>query len=191
MMQKGAKMKTALEISFLATLMLFFPLSLTAAPAGMKHQLTPTQVDGLKATKRKIIYPQYLPQGFQLKEVKVDRKYPETPNYSLWFTGPQNTCFFVEMGTEVGDLIVQDKKGNEVPRTSALKNPRLGETSFWNSPYYLGTDWFPPFHETAYKLSGDVSVSDFARDPSAASQCKGRMNSAELIKVGESLGVLE
>lgn len=184
-------MKIALKNLLFSTLMLFFPLSLSAAPAGMKHQLTPTQADSLKATKRKIIYPQYLPQGFQLKGVKVDRKHPETPNYSLWFLGPNNACFFVEMGTEVGDMIVQDKKENMVPRTSALRNPSLGETSFWNSPYYLGTDWFPPFHGTAYRLNGDVTVSEFAQDPGAIGQCKGRMNPSDLIKVGESLDVIE
>jgi hypothetical protein len=75
--------------------------------------------------------------------------------------------------------------------TSEIRNSLLGITSFWNTPEYLGTDWFPPYKNTAYRISGDIGRSTFSNDKTARAICKGRMDGSELIKVAESLGGLE
>ncbi len=128
---------------------------------------TPKQLADLKATGRPIIVPNYLPDGFQVKKVTVDRNHPEVPSYSIWFAGPGNACFAIEMGTEVGDMIVEAKP------TSTVHNPILGATDFWNTREYLGTDWFPPYQKTAYRIRGFDS-------------CK-RVRASEFIKVAKSL----
>lgn len=141
----------------------------------------------LKSTGRDIITPQYLPEGFQIQKVVVDRKHPQVPSYAILYAGPDNACFVVEMGTELGDMIVQDQNEKNVKPTSMIKNSVLGKTSFWNTREYLGTDWFPKHKNAGYAVVGDIDRTEFDRDGSF-STCK-RMNSTEFIKVVKSLDV--
>lgn len=156
--------------------------------AAMANPLfTPKQLSDLKATGRDIIVPKYLPTGFQMKKVVVDRTHPKVPSYYIWFVGPSSSCFVIVMGTEVGDLIVENKKGKLVEPTSTIKNPLLGETAFWNTREYLGTNWFSSHKNAAYMIQGDWDRTEYSRDKEF-DRCK-RMNVAEFIKVTESLDV--
>lgn len=152
---------------------------------------TSQQAAKLKATGREIIVPLYLPTGFRVEKVIVDRARPETPSYSILFAGPGDTCFIVEMGTEVGDMIVEDNKGKLIDATSEIKNPILGTTLFWNTSEYLGTDWFPPYKNTAYCITGDIDHSALAKDKASLAICKKRMEGLDFKKVVKSLGILK
>lgn len=158
-----------------------------AVTVAAEPMFTPKQLADLKATGRDIIVPKYLPAGFQLKKVTVDRKHPEVPSYTLWFVGPGNACFVIEMGTEVGDVIVESAKGKLVKQTSIIHNPVLGDTAFWNTREYLGTDWFPSHKKAAYIIQGDWSRTEPTRDKDF-DNCK-RMDATAFIKVAESLDV--
>lgn len=151
-------------------------------PGASNAILTPHQLADLKATGRDIIIPHYLPNGFRVKEIRVDRTPPEFPSYAIIFANADNQCFVVEMGTEVGDMIV------EAEPTSVIHNPTLGDTAFWNTQEYLGTNWFPLHNNAAYMILGDRDRTEFSRDKTFDT-CK-RMDSAEFVKVAKSLSVL-
>lgn len=149
--------------------------------------LTPKQLSDLKATGRAIIVPQHMPTGFRLKKVSVDRTHPEVPSYTIIFEGPGNACFAIEMGTEVGDVIVEGRTGKMIEPTSIINNPLLGKTGFWNTREYFGTDWFPPYKNTAYRVRGDWGKTEPLRDKDL-DRCN-RMNANELITVIKSLSL--
>jgi hypothetical protein len=151
---------------------------------------TPEQLALLKATGRDIIVPLYLPAGSKVKKVMTDRKHPKTPSYAILFVSSGNACFVIEMGTEIGDMIVENDKGDIIEPTSEIKNPALGAAPFWNTPEYLGTDWFPLHKNAAYCIKGNIDQSMFSTDKTALTICKKRLDSAEFIKVAKSLGIL-
>lgn len=145
----------------------------------------------LKATGREVVAPGHLPAGYRVEGIIVDRQHPATPSSAILFAGPGKACFVVEMGTEVGDVIVENEKGGILEAASEVRNPLLGKTQFWDVPEYLGTDWFPPHRGAAYCVKGDVAQSMFSRDAAARRLCTKRMDGAELMKVAESLRVVE
>lgn len=160
-----------------------------AVPAG-GILFTQRQLKQLKTTGRDVIAPTYLPERFRVREIIVDRKYPKVPSYAILFVGSSNACFVIEMGTEVGDMIIENDKGEIIKPTSNIHNPLLGTSSFWNISEYMGTDWFPPYNNAAYSIKGDVTKSAFSGDKGASALCRKRMDSSEFRKVAESLNII-
>jgi len=50
----------------------------------------------------------------------MDRSHPEVPSYSIFFIGRGGARFFVERETEIGDLIVEDSKREDMETDSGL-----------------------------------------------------------------------